>query len=185
MALSSHTLTGRITDLPGVPYRPGRCAAWIVSSSTVVEDPDGPVHVGDTTRLVLSGEDGAFSVTLPDSSEAVVLYRLWATWITDRGRPSGDRLLGSFELTTDADIVDVLETEDGELPASTTAVLTGRLDGLDVRVTDLEETGLPGGGAVGAQITALTTRINALEAAALTPVPGEPGFYYLPTEEGD
>lgn len=116
MALTFRTLTGDLRNLQNVPFDAPAFQAWIVSSKTVIVDGDANrVHVGTRVRLPLVGS--TFTVSLPDSGEAGVLYSLVGMWVEPAGaRQVGPSKLGDFHLTANADIADVLITTGGDLP---------------------------------------------------------------------
>ena len=116
MAIASRTLTGDLRTIQNVPYDAPALQAWIVSSKPVIVDGDANrVHVGTRVRLPLVGS--AFTVSLPDSGEAGVLYSLVGMWVEPAGaRQVGPSKLGDFHLTANADIADVLITTGGDLP---------------------------------------------------------------------
>lgn len=129
MAITMRTLTGTLTDIRGVPKGANVQSAWVGSSKATIVDPDsGPVRIGRTVPLTVNAS-GAFTVSLPDSGQAQVLYQLWATWVEPAGarRQSGPSMLGTFHLTGNADIRAVLETSDGQVPQSTADALAARL----------------------------------------------------------
>ena len=107
MALTMRTLTGSLLDVQGVPRGANVQQAWIGSSKATIVDAPSTVRVGRIVPLALSGA-GAFSVSLPDSAEAGVLYSLWATWVEPTGtrRQAGPTQLGTFHLTANAQIGD-------------------------------------------------------------------------------
>ena len=139
MALTSRTLTGDLRNLPGVPYDAPALEAWVVSSKTVIVDGDANrVHVGTRVRLPLVGS--TFTVSLPDSGEAGVLYSLVAMWVEPAGaRQVGPSKLGDFHLTANADMADVLITTGGDLPQTV----------VDELRDEIAAVALPPGGAEG------------------------------------
>ena len=146
MAIASRTLTGDLRTIQNVPYDAPALQAWIVSSKPVIVDGDANrVHVGTRVRLPLVGS--AFTVSLPDSGEAGVLYSLVGMWVEPAGaRQVGPSKLGDFHLTANADIADVLITTGGDLPQTVVDALQAEIDDLDDRVTVLEGGGGGGGG---------------------------------------
>ena len=128
MAITARTLTGSLLDVQGVPKGANVQQAWIGSSKATIVDAPSTIRVGKVVPLTLSGA-GAFTVSLPDSAQAGVLYSLWATWVEPAGarRQTGPTPLGTFHLTADAQIGAVLETSDGQIPQSTADALGARL----------------------------------------------------------
>ena len=146
MAITARTLTGTLTDVQGVPKAANVQQAWIGSSKATIVDAPSTIRVGKVVPLVLSGA-GAFSVSLPDSAQAGVLYSLWATWVEPTGtrRQAGPTMLGTFHLTADAQIGAVLETSDGQIPPSLVDGLQAQLDALAARADAIEGSPTYGG----------------------------------------
>ena len=136
MAIAKRTLTGNLKDLIGVPYRDGRVQAWIRSSKAVVVD-GADLYVGESTPLILNGSSGAFSIDLPDSSEAGVLYSIHASWIDGNGRQVASRRLGNFELTANRIIGEVIETEAGDIPQTMVDQMIAQIEALYEWAEDL------------------------------------------------
>lgn len=135
MAIAMRTLTGRVRDLIRVPYREGRVELVVESSKAVIVDGDtDDLLLGRSTKLLLNGAAGTFTVDLPDSTQAGVLYSLVGSWIDGNGRQAASRKLGTFELTDNANIADIIQTEDGDLPVSIAASLGARLTAAEGRL---------------------------------------------------
>lgn len=138
MAIATHALTGRIRDLDGVPHGAGRILAEIRSSKQVVVDDDAnDLFIGDVVPLDLSGATGAFTVVLRDSVQAGVLYELWASWIGGTNRQVPPRKLGSFPLTGDADLADIISTTGGDIPQTMVDQMIAQIEALYEWAEDL------------------------------------------------
>lgn len=113
MALTARTLTGNIATLTGgdfepyAPPDPGTLKAWVDwrGASGIIVDPSVGLRVGGYLLDVQA--DGSFSIALPDSTEAGVVYEFHATYV-DPGTRDTETVAGDFTLTANGVLGDTV-----------------------------------------------------------------------------
>ena len=138
MPLAEHTIGGVIHDIVGDPWDPRRISVWVESSAPLITDsgPPWPLRIGTRHPLDPHPTTGVFALTLPDSTQAAVLYTLWVQRVEPAGpdRQAQPVKLGEFEVTSNAQLANILQPVTGQLPVSIAAALGARITAAEARL---------------------------------------------------